>query len=137
LILGHHAHVPKAIESQNGRVCFYSLSNFMMSAREKNAHQAAVFKQRYTAELDPEYPRLPYGPDAKRSLIAKAVFGESGLETASFLPVLIDKQLRPEVLAHGDQRFTDALRYMEWASEGFPHAFAVEGDEIVVRDAAE
>jgi poly-gamma-glutamate synthesis protein (capsule biosynthesis protein) len=136
LILGHHAHVPKAIESQKGHVCFYSLSNFIMSAREKNAHQAAVFKQRYTAELDPEYPRLPYGGDAKRSMIAKAVFTKSGLEKASFLPVLIDKQLRPEVLAHGDKRFTDALQYMEWASEGFPHAFAVEGDEVVVRDAA-
>jgi hypothetical protein len=108
----------------------------MMSATEKNAHQARVFKERYTADLDPDYPRLPYGKDAKRSLIAKAVFGSKGLEKASFLPVLIDTQLRPEVLKQGDARFRDAVDYMDWASEGFPHIFAVEGDEVIVRDAA-
>jgi hypothetical protein len=136
LILGHHAHVPKAIESREGKVCFYSLSNFMMSATEKNAHQAQVFKERYTAELDPDYPRLPYGKDAKRSLIAKTVFGKDGLEKASFLPVLIDKQLRPEVLKQSDSRFHDAVDYMNWASEGFSHIFTVEGDEVLVRDGA-
>jgi poly-gamma-glutamate synthesis protein (capsule biosynthesis protein) len=136
LILGHHAHVPKAIESRDGKVCFYSLSNFMMSANEKNAHQAQIFKERYTADLDPDYPRLPYGKDAKRSLIARAVFGRNGIEETSFLPVLIDKELRPEVLKHADPRFRDAVDYMDWASEGFPHTFAVEGDAVVVRGAA-
>ena len=133
LILGHHAHVPKAIESHNGKICFYSLSNFIMSATEKNAHQAAVFKERYGVDLDPDYPRLPYGPDAKRSMIAKATFGTNGLEKASFLPVIIDKQLRPEVLAPSDPRFNDAIAYMESVSEGFPHAFAIDGNEVTIR----
>jgi len=136
LILGHHAHVPKAIESRGGKVCFYSLSNFIMSTDAMSAQQARVFKERYGVELDPDYPHLPYGTDAKRSMIAKAVFGRNGLEKASFLPVLIDRQLRPEVLANGDARFRDAIDYMEWASEGFPHAFAVEGNEALVQDAA-
>ena len=136
LILGHHAHIPKAIEGREGKVCFYSLSNFIMSVSEMNAQQAQVFKERYTAELDPEYPRLPYGQDAKRSMIAKAIFGKNGLEKASFLPVLIDKQLRPEVLVNGDARFRDAVDYMEWASEGLPHTFTVEGNEVVVQGAA-
>ena len=135
LILGHHAHVPKAIESNKGRVCFYSMSNFIMSATEKTGHQAQQFTERYGAELDPDYPRLPYGADGKRSMMVKAVFGASGVEKTSFLPVLIDKQLRPEILKHGDARFDDAVRYMEWVSEGFPHKFSVEGDEVVVRDA--
>jgi hypothetical protein len=26
------------------------------------------------------------------------------------------------------------LRYMEWASEGFPHRFTVEGNEILISD---
>ncbi|MCC6535845.1 MAG: CapA family protein [Burkholderiales bacterium] len=136
VILGHHAHVPKGIESRDGKACFYSLSNFIMSANEMNAHQARVFKQRYGAELDPDYPRLPYGRDAKRSMIAKAVFGASGLEQVSFLPVLIDTQLRPEVLSHADPRFQDAIEYMERASEDLPHSFTVAGDEVVVGSAA-
>ena len=133
LILGHHAHVPKAIGAYDGKVCFYSLSNFIMSSTAKSEHGRTEFEKRYGVKLDPDYPHLPYGEDAKRSLIAKAVFTQRGLQKASFLPVLIDKELRPEPLRQGDPRFADAVRYMEWASEGFPHAFTVEGDEVVVR----
>ena len=134
LILGHHAHIPKAIGVHSGKVCFYSLSNFIMSASEKTPAQAAAFAARYGTNVDPEYPRLPYASDGKRSLIAKAVLSRDGATRVSFLPVLIDKQLRPEVLQSGDPRFDDALRYMEWVSEGYAHRFAVSGDEVVVTD---
>ena len=55
-----------------------------------------------------------------------------GAKRVSFLPVLIDKQLRPEVLRKGDARFDDAVRFMEWVSEDHPQRFAVDGDEVVV-----
>jgi poly-gamma-glutamate synthesis protein (capsule biosynthesis protein) len=134
LILGHHAHVPKAIEVIDGRVCFYSLSNFIMSAPETAANSARAehFVRRYGVELDPDYPRLPYGVDAKRTLVAKATVGAEGIRRVSFLPTLIDKKLRPEVLKPGDARFDDAVAYMDWASEGFDHDFQVQGDEVVV-----
>jgi poly-gamma-glutamate synthesis protein (capsule biosynthesis protein) len=133
LILGHHAHVPKAIGVYAGKVCFCSLSNFIMSALAKTPQQAKLFHKRYGATLDPGYPYLPYGEDAKRSLIAKAVITSTGVEKTSFLPVLIDRQLRPEPLRRHDPRLADAVKYMEWASEDIPHAFAVEADEVVVR----
>ena len=50
----------------------------------------------------------------------------------SFLPVIIDRQLRPEILRASDPRFEDVVRYMEWASEGFDHCFAVDGNEITI-----
>ena len=83
--------------------------------------------------LDPDYPNLPYGADAKRSLVAKASLSKAGVERVSFLPVMIDKQLRPEVLRAADARFADVVRYMEWASEGYGGPFRIEGDEVVVR----
>ena len=132
LILGHHAHTPKAIGVHQGKACFYSLSNFIMSSTAKSPEKAAEFMQRYGVTMDPDYPHLSYGADAKRSLIAKAVLTRDGAQRVSFLPVLIDKQLRPEVLRKGDPRFDDALRFMEWASEGFDHKFTVEGDEVIV-----
>jgi len=132
LILGHHAHTPKAIGVYGGKTCFFSLSNFIMSSTTKTAEQAADFAQRYGVVMDPDYPHLAYGADAKRSLIAKAVLSREGVQRISFLPVLIDKQLRPEILRRGDPRFDDALRFMEWVSEGFDHRFAVEGDEVLV-----
>jgi poly-gamma-glutamate synthesis protein (capsule biosynthesis protein) len=135
LILGHHAHVPKAIGVIDGKVCYYSLSNFIMSTFEKKPQKAAQFARTYNVTMDDEYPRLPYGADAKRSLIAKVSLTKTGVKRAAFLPVLIDKQLRPEVLKRGDSRFDDAVRYMEWASEGHNHRFSIEGDEVVVASA--
>lgn len=132
LILGHHAHTPKAIGVHGGKTCFYSLSNFIMSSTAKTADSAAVFEKKYGVKLDPDYPHLPYGSDAKRSLIAKAVIGKTGVQKTSFLPVLIDKQLRPEVLKRSDTRFDDAVRFMHWVSEDFEHKFVAEGDEVVV-----
>ncbi len=132
LILGHHAHTPKAIGTHRGKVCFYSLSNFIMSSTAKTPAKAAEFMKRYGVVMDPDYPHLSYGADAKRSLIAKAVLSRDGAQRVSFLPVLIDQQLRPEVLRHGDPRFDDAVRFMEWVSQGFDHRFAVEGDEVVI-----
>jgi len=97
LILGHHAHVPKAIEVCGGKTCFYSLSNFIMSSSPRVTGGAAEFQRNYGVPLDPDYPNMLYGIDAKRSLIAKAVVSRDGIRT-SFLPVLIDRQLRPEIL---------------------------------------
>ena len=130
LILGHHAHVPKAIGVYGGKVCFYSLSNFIMSSPAHDAAKAAAFAKRYGVTADPEYPYLPYGSDAKRSLIAKAVISAAGVERTSFLPVVIDRKLRPEPLQPADPRFKDAVNYMEWASEGYDHQFTIEGDEV-------
>lgn len=132
VILGHHAHVPKAIEVHAGRTCFYSLSNFIMSTPAKTEEAAVEFCARYGVVLDPAYPHLPYGTDAKRSLVAKCVMSKAAPIRSSFLPVLIDRDLRPEILQASDPRFVDMLDYMEWASEGFPHCFAVEGNEVQI-----
>ena len=132
LILGHHAHVPKAIEVIDRKVCFYSLSNFIMSSTTRSAASAAAFERHYGVRLDPDYPRLAYGADAKRSMIAKAVISAGGVQRVAFLPALIDKELRPEILRNDDPRFQDMLHFMEWASEGFNHRFVVQGDEIHV-----
>ena len=137
LIVGHHAHVPKAVGVYGGKVCFYSLSNFIMSSAwlPNDAKKLAAFEKKYGVTLDPDYPRLPYGSDGKRSLIAKAVLSRAGVDRVSFLPVLIDKELRPEILKRGDARFDDAVRFMDWASEGFEHNFTVAGDEVLVAGA--
>lgn len=132
LILGHHAHAPKAIGVHGGKTCFYSLSNFIMSSSAKNAAAGEAFEKKYGVKLDPDYPHLPYGEDGKRSLIAKAVITKAGVQKTSFLPVQIDKQLRPEVLKRGDPRFDDAVRFMNWASDEFKTRLTVDGDEVMI-----
>jgi poly-gamma-glutamate synthesis protein (capsule biosynthesis protein) len=128
LILGHHPHVPKAIGVHRGKVCFYSLGNFIMSAGRR-PHDAK--NKYYGALVDDDHPA-----DTRRSLIAKAVLSPRGVEKISFLPVLIDQKLRPEVLRSGDARFDDMVNYMDWTSGDFDHRFVVEGDEVVVSEGA-
>ncbi len=36
LILGHHSHCLKAVEIYKGKVCFYSIGNFITTARSTN-----------------------------------------------------------------------------------------------------
>ena len=136
LILGHHAHVPKAVGVHGGKACFYSLSNFIMTSPPFGPGKAEEYCKTYGVTVDPEYPLLRYSTDAKRSLIAKAVISKSGVKKVSFLPLLIDKQLRPEALRSGDARFNDAVHFMEDVSEGFNSRFKVEGDEVVVTAAS-
>jgi hypothetical protein len=136
LVLGHHAHVPKAIEVYKGKAIFYSLSNFCMTKPFPSAKWSETpWKHgalRNHADQDPDYPLLPYGRDAKRTLLAKAIFTKNGVKSVSFLPMMIDKLYRPEVLHADDPRFDDMVSYMDWASEGFDHTFTRRGDEILV-----
>ena len=134
LILGHHPHVPKAIEVIDGKACFYSLGNFIISDFAPCKPQYLERMRRYGVTPDvEEFPSCPMGKDSKHSLIAKAVLSREGVEKVSFLPVQIDKQLRPEVLSNGDPRFGDAVKFMDWVSEGYDHKFSVEGDEVVLK----
>ena len=133
LILGHHAHVPKAIENQNGKVCFYSLGNFIFTTDTSKKPTFAKFMKHMGVVPDiADAPLCPHGAASKHSLIAKAVLTREGVKKVSFLPVQIDKQLRPEVLNHSDPRFDTVVKYLDWASEDFAHKFVVEGDEVVV-----
>lgn len=136
LVMGHHAHLPKAIEMYKGKAIFYSLSNFCMtkpkrhhSWDEKPWQHGAL---RNHTDQDPAYELLPYGKDAKRTLMVKALLAKDGVKEVSFLPMMIDTRYRPEVLKNGDHRFDDMVRYMDWASEGFDHKFTVRGDEVVI-----
>jgi len=136
LIMGHHAHLPKGIEMYKGKAIFYSLSNFCMT----KPYAAAAWKEpawthgsiRAYTDLDSDRPLLPYGRDASRSLMAKAILTKDGVKQVSFVPLMIDKQYRPEVLRNGDARFDDMVSYMEWTSEDLQHKFTVNGDEVVV-----
>ena len=93
-----------------------------------------IVMTRNHADLDPEYPFMPYGKASTLSLLAKAQVSKEGVVRVSFLPMAMDKKYRPEVLRRGDPRFAEVLAYMEWASEDMPHRFTVEGDEVFVSE---
>lgn len=132
VIVGHHPHLPKAIETYQGKVCFHSLGNFLMSIPEPSEQRIAQMFRDYGVRPDPERRRLPFGPDAKRSMIGKMVLSGDGVRSVAFRPVIIDRRLRPEALSASDERFAEMVEYMDWASDGYPHDFAIDGDDVAV-----
>jgi poly-gamma-glutamate synthesis protein (capsule biosynthesis protein) len=131
VILGHHAHVPKAIGVYSGTACFYSLGNFIVTSKMDPSKRPA-FARDHGIELDPDYPMLPFGKDAKRSLIAKILLSKSGVDRVSFLPMMLDTQCRPELLEPSDPRFNEMVSFMEWVSEDFPHEFSITNNEVLI-----
>lgn len=136
LVVCHAPHIPKAIETYKGKAIFYSLGVFAMTKpfaaptwSEPAWMHGAI---RNHVDLDPEYPFMPYGGPSTLSLLAKAVASKAGIERVSFLPMVIDKRYRPQILQRSDPRFEQIVDYLEWSSEDMPHRFAVEGDEVVV-----
>lgn len=136
MVVGHAPHLPKAIEMYKGKPVFYSLGVFAMtkgfpapSWSEPAWQHGAV---RNHADLDPEFPLMPYGKNCTLSLLAKAVFTRDAIQRVSFLPMAMDARNCPQVLKRGDPMFDRVVEYLEWASEDMPHRFTVEGDEVVV-----
>ena len=107
-------------------------ASVISSCRRRRKSPAAP--ARFSATTRPARPRVsqyaPYrGWEAQSS--RQAVISRDGIRT-SFLPTLIDTQLRPEILHPGDPPFDDMVRYMECASEGFTRHFAIDGDGIAI-----
>jgi len=132
LILGHHAHVPKAIEVYKGKAIFYSIGNFIVPSRPDRKSEGLDL---YKVKADPEYPNYRYPVDARKTLIARCVVADRKIESVSYFPALINKQVQPEVLRQGDARFDEVVQYLDKVTreEGIEAARpTVEGDEVYV-----
>lgn len=132
LILGHHSHIPKAVEVYKGKVCFYSIGNFLSTGPIEK--MPTLLWNLYSTKNDPDSSYgFPF--ECKRTILPKIIFSKRGVERVSFLPAYINKLAQPEVLDSKDQRFEEIVQYMEWVSDQMPHKFRVEGNEIVVERA--
>jgi len=94
LILGSHAHILKGIEVYEGKVIFYSLCNFVMSARRVGP-EATFWTTLYGIKEDPEYP---FPADSRKTIIAKCIIADKKIAKVSYLPVMINKRAQPEIL---------------------------------------
>ena len=94
LILGHHAHSIKAVEVYKGKVCFYSIGNFMTTGGPAHSKSRVFDWNLVWYRMDPEClpPKGKYHfpPHCRMTMVAKAVIGRSGVEKVSFLPTFIN-----------------------------------------------
>lgn len=129
LILGHHPHCVKAIEVYRGKVCFYSIGNFMTTG----SRQTFVKPEwnLYWREQDPD-SLYNFPPHCNPTMIPKITVTTNGVERVAFLPAYINKLAQPEVVTPGNPLFDDVMAEVEWVSDYVPHSFKADGDEIVV-----
>jgi hypothetical protein len=140
LVMGHHAHILKGVEIYRGKVIFHGLCNFVTVTRALHPEEAPSHNLREHAkrrlermQLDPEYPYYPFHPEAKQTIIAKCIIEDKRISSVRYLPCLIDKKGRPEILKKG-KRGEEIFNYMEKITrEGDLNArFTWCGDEVLI-----
>ena len=142
LILQHHAHILKGIEVYSGKVIFCSLSNFALEVHfmTKEFVSSPSFQEmRKYLNPDwnppyPDYPSFPFPPDSRKTILAKCIISNKKINKVSFLPVIINKQGEPEILASGDERFGEVVRYIEEITrdQGLDTKYTIDGDEVII-----
>jgi poly-gamma-glutamate capsule biosynthesis protein CapA/YwtB (metallophosphatase superfamily) len=141
LIVGHHAHILKAVEVYRGKPIFYSLCNFAIDLRMTPEHAASkgfqeikVLAPRWEPDFDSLY-NMP--PDAKKTMIVKAEIEGKRFGRIGFLPCYVNRQAQPEIVKNGDPRFAEVVDYMNEVTQavGQDTRYIVEGDDVWVRGA--
>lgn len=159
LIVGHHPHILKAVETYKGKVIFYSIGNFARGSnrahwgdkdrlRRQGRHRTMSDNYQYTAlRLQRAQPSL-YGSaddydsadttdDTVKTVIVKAVINDQSISRVSFFPTwIVNDRTQPLPLDHSDPRFSEVIEYLDWASSDFPHRFTVDGNEVVIETAS-
>ena len=142
VILGHHPHMLKGIESYHGKPVFYSMGNFAFDLPRdvvgewfRSAPQKEqAFRAQGWALDDPDWSRYVFPPATRKSMIVRCTISGKKLTRVAFLPVMINRQAQPQVLTRTDEDFGEVVDYMKEISvhQGLPTAFHVEGDEVVI-----
>jgi len=139
VILGHHAHILKAVEIYKGKLIFYSLCNFafdlplpmefLMSTRWRELMQ---LNPSWT--IDPRYKSYPFPADARMTMACKIMISNKEIEKVSFLPALVNEDSQPRFLSKKEKEFSDVVEYMEKITKALKMEtkFTVEGDEVII-----
>lgn len=121
VVVGHHAHILRGIESYKGRPVFHGLGNFVTVTRALNIEAnpsperlewARRRRELFGFEPDPGYPTYPFHPEARNAMIAVCEVDSGGVRKAGFIPCWINPKGQPEVCAN-DRRGRAVASYVE------------------------
>jgi poly-gamma-glutamate capsule biosynthesis protein CapA/YwtB (metallophosphatase superfamily) len=139
LILGTHPHILKGVEMHKGKAIFYSTCNFAAEigpATRKNPGGDEVYHilDRYGCKPDPECPTYLSPPDARNTLIVKAIIENAQIQKLSYIPCYINKNAEPVIVGQNDALGQKVYNYLADIShsEKLPVHFAWDGDEVLI-----
>ena len=139
IILGHHAHILKAIEFYRGKPIIYSLSNFAFDQPLppeflKSHRWKELMSLNPSWTIDPRYKAYPFPADSRMTMACKITISNKQIKRLSFLPAMINEDSQPRFLIQKDKEFQEILNYMVKVTkaEEMDTQYTVEGDEVVV-----
>lgn len=138
LILGHHAHILKGIETYRGKVILHSLCNFAVDLHMDAAHAASKgFReiQKLHPHWEPDFESSYNFPaDSRRTVIVKCTIERGAIRRVALLPTWVDRQSQPEILKPADPRFADVVDYLAQMTReaDLNGRLKVEGEEVVI-----
>jgi poly-gamma-glutamate synthesis protein (capsule biosynthesis protein) len=144
IVVGHHSHILRGIEIYKGKPIFHGLCNFVcvthalsVSAAENTSPERLAWAEK-RRELfgflpDPNYPKYPFHPEAKHTIVAVAKVGKDGVHRAGFVPCWVKPSGEVEPLGPGE-RGNAGLAYMEQITRkaGFATKFRWDGDYVAI-----
>jgi poly-gamma-glutamate synthesis protein (capsule biosynthesis protein) len=138
VILGHHAHILKAIEIYKGKPIFYSLCNFVFDLELpshvlNDPHRVArVQRLNPSWRVDPKYNAYPFPVDSRMTLGARIIISDKKIRKVSILPAYVNEDSSPRFLSKKDKEFSEVVSYMEriTKAQGIDTQYQIEGDEV-------
>jgi poly-gamma-glutamate synthesis protein (capsule biosynthesis protein) len=138
IVIGHHPHLLKGVETYKAKPIFYSLGNFALdppTAFQNDLRSTKSFKE--IASLNPRWQvdgkhiRLP---DSNTTVVVSCIIENKRIEQTKVLPVLIDHDSRPQWLGSSDKSFHEIAAQLREisASESFATEFREQDGELVV-----
>jgi len=140
IVVGHHAHILRGIETYKGRPVFHGLGNFVTVTRALNVEEnpsperlewARRRRELFGFEPDPSYPTYPFHPEARNAIIAVCEIDSGGVRKAGFIPCWINPKGQPEVCGN-DARGRVVASYVEQITRkaSLNAEFAWDGDHV-------
>jgi poly-gamma-glutamate synthesis protein (capsule biosynthesis protein) len=135
-VLGHHAHILKAVEVYRGRPIYYSLCNFAIDLRMTPQHAAGrgfreiqALSPGWEVDFDSLYN---FPPDSRMTMVAKIKFADDGQIEAGYLPAYVNDQAQPRLLRADEREFREVVDYVDKVTRaaGISTEFAVDGNEV-------
>lgn len=144
-VLGHHHHVLRGIDAHHGKPIFYGLGNFVWDAPVGWAERFSPGTRermnrlgKYSIRPRAGYPRLPFHPDSRMTMIARCRYKAGEVKWFGFFPCLI----RPDGLVEPvDPESVEGRRIVQFVRDcaddfELPVEIEVDGDERVSGRAA-
>ncbi|MEV0184581.1 CapA family protein [Streptomyces sp. NPDC050625] len=140
LVLGTHQHILKAVEVYRGKAIFHGTGNFVMDVDLQPYKDSEGVKKMqehfgdFGLKYYEDYPLYPFHPDARNTVIVRAVVEDGAVKRVSMVPCLINGDGQPAPLDPSDPRFADVCNYQIEVTKaaGFGTSFDVAGGELVV-----